>query len=136
MPYRSTPLHKYVIKLFFNDILRTKEMTFWNQISPSFVVKIFFSFKLQYTLCIKIWQEMYLSGDFENHRESPKGTLRSLINAQSLIAVQGGWHYFTKSSMIARALGFSHFLGPRDSKKSKFSHLEIYLWVLEQLTGL
>ena len=49
-------------------------------------------------------------------------TLRSLINIQSLIPVQGrGWHYFTS---------------PRDSKKSKFSHLEIYLVVLEQLTGL
>ena len=36
----------------------------------------------------------------------------------------------------ARALDFSHSLGPRDSKKSKFSHLEIYLVVLEQLTGL
>ena len=35
--------------------------------------------------------------------------------------------------MIARALGFSHSLGPRDSKKSKFSHLEIYIVVLEEL---
>ena len=38
--------------------------------------------------------------------------------------------------MSARALGFSHSLGPRDSKKSKFSHLEIYLVVLEELIGL
>ena len=48
----------------------------------------------------------------------------------------GGLHYFTKSLMSARALDFSHSLGPKDSKKSKFSHLEIYLVVLEQLTGL
>ena len=42
----------------------------------------------------------------------------------------------SKKSMSARAFDFSHSLGPRDSKKSKFSHLEIYLVVLEELTGL
>ena len=62
-------------------------------------------------------------------------TLRSLINVQSLITVQGG-QFFTKSLKSAQALSFSHSLGPRDSKMSKFSHLEIYLVVLEQLTGL
>ena len=49
---------------------------------------------------------------------------------------KGGDTYYTKSLKSALALGFSHSLGPRDSKKSKFSHLEIFLGVLEQLTGL
>ena len=48
----------------------------------------------------------------------------------------GGDIILQKKLMSARALGFSHSLGPRDSKKSKFSHLEIYLVVLEQLIGL
>ena len=38
--------------------------------------------------------------------------------------------------MSAWDLGFSHSLAPRDTKKSKLSHLEIYLVVLEELTGL
>ena len=40
-----------------------------------------------------------------------------------------GWHCFTKSFNSARALCFSHCLGPRDSKKNKFGHLEEHLVV-------
>ena len=47
-----------------------------------------------------------------------------------------GWHCFTKSLKLARALCFSHFLGPRASKKSKFDHLEGHLVVYAQLKGL
>ena len=59
--------------------------------------------------------------------------MATLINVQSLITVLGGGDIILQK---VPALGFSHSLGPRDSKKSKFSHLEIYLVVLEQLTGL
>ena len=45
---------------------------------------------------------------------------------------------FNKGLKSAQAVDFFHYFGPRprDSKKSKFSHLETYLVVLEQLTGL
>ena len=62
-------------------------------------------------------------------------TLRSLINVQSLITVQGVTLFYKKFK-VSLGLGLFPFIGPRDSKKSKFSHLEIYLVVLEQLTCL
>ena len=59
-----------------------------------------------------------------------------ISNKRTVFNSRTGGDYFTKSLKSARALGLSHSLGPRDSKKSKFSHLEVYLVVLEQLTDL
>ena len=59
-------------------------------------------------------------------------TLRSIINVQSLITVQGAT-FFYKKFKVSSGLGLFPFLRP---KKSKFSHLEIYLVVLEQLKVL
>ena len=66
--------------------------------------------------------------------------LRSLINVHSLIIVQGVTLFY-KRFTVSSGLWLFPFLragalGPRDSKKSKLSHLENYLVVLEQLTGL
>ena len=57
-------------------------------------------------------------------------TLRSLINVQSLIIVQGVTLFYKKFKISS---GNRLFPFP---KMSKFSHLEMYLVVLQQLTGL
>ena len=56
---------------------------------------------------------------------------RTVLNNRTL-----GRQVFTNRVKSARALCFFHSLGPRDSKKFKFGHLEGHLVVSAQLKGL
>ena len=102
------------------------------------VVKIFLEYKIIYVKNtvdkLKIFEFQTQSHTLKKMRNNCfPNTLRSLINVQSLITVQGVTLFYKKLK-VSSGLGLFPF--PRDSKKSKFSHLEIYLVVLEQLTGL
>ena len=119
--FRVSIEHKYLIRHWFSKMNQNLNLTplFFENIKSLRNLQKFYDYK---GLILIVFNCSW-------------STLRSLINVQSLITVQGVTLFY-KSLKSARALGFSHSLGPRDSKKSKFIHLNIYLVVLEQLTGL